>query len=234
MIKFLDKIHKNLLNVVFPAICNGCLKLLLKNEKIICTHCIHNLPLTHHHLLKETEIHKVFYGLVPFEFGASFLYFRKKGIAQHLMHNLKYKNQQEIGTYLGDYFSKDLMELTIFKNIDGIIPVPLHKKRLHERGYNQVTTFCESLEKNLSIPIINDVLVKSVDLKSQIQKSKTTRLETIKNVFAIENAHKIEGKHLLLVDDIFTTGATIETCAKEILKIKNTKISIVTMAYTQS
>ena len=150
------------------------------------------------------------------------------------MHNLKYRNQQEIGTYLGDYFSKDLLELPICKDIDGIIPVPLHKKRLHERGYNQVTTFCESLEKNLSIPIISDVLVKSVDLKSQIQKSKATRLETIKNVFSIENADKIEGKHLLLVDDIFTTGATIETCAKEILKIKNTKISILTMAYSQS
>jgi ComF family protein len=221
--------------VVFPAICNGCSKLLLKNEKIICSHCIHNLPLTHHHhLLKETEIHKVFYGLVPFEFGASLLYFRKKGIAQHLMHNLKYRNQQEIGTYLGNYFSKDLMKLPIFKDIDGIIPVPLHKKRLHERGYNQVTTFCESLEKNLVIPIIDDVLIKSKNLKSQIQKSKGNRLEANKNVFLIENAHKIEGKHLLLVDDIFTTGATIEACAKEILKIKNTKISILTMAYTQS
>jgi ComF family protein len=234
MIKFFDQIHENLLNVVFPAYCNGCSKLLLKNEKIICTLCIHNLPLTHHHLLKETEIHKVFYGLIPFEFGASLLYFRRKGIAQNLMHNLKYKNQQEIGTYLGDYFSKDLLDLTIFKDIDWIIPVPLHKKRFHERGYNQVTTFCESLEKNLSIPIINDVLVKSVHLKSQIQKSKATRLETIKNVFKIENAHKIEEKHILLVDDIFTTGATIETCAKEILKIKDTKISIITIAFTQS
>lgn len=234
MIKFFDKIHKNLLNVVFPAFCNGCSKLLLKNEKIICSQCIHNLPLTHHHLLKETEIHKVFYGLVPFEFGASLLYFRKKGIAQHLMHNLKYKNQQEIGTYLGDYFSKNVIDLAVFKEIDGIIPVPLHKKRLHERGYNQVTTFCESLEKNLAIPIIDDVLIKSKNLKSQIQKSKENRLEINKNVFSIENAQKIEGKHILLVDDIFTTGATIEACAKEILKIKNTKISIVTMAYTQS
>ena len=234
MIKIFDQIHKNLLNVVFPAFCNGCSNVLLKNEKTICTACIHDLPLTHHHLSNETEIHKIFYGLVPFEFAASLLYFRKKGIAQQLMHNLKYKNQQEIGTYLGDYFSKKLLELPIFKDIDGIIPVPLHKKRLHERGYNQVTTFCESLEKNLSIPIIDDVLIKSKNLKSQIKKSKENRLETNKNVFSIENAHKIEGKHLLLIDDIFTTGATIEACAKEILKIKNTKISILTMAYTQS
>jgi ComF family protein len=195
---------------------------------------MYHLPLTHHHNLKEHEMHRAFYGLVAFEFGASLLYFRKKGIAQQLMHNLKYKNQQEIGTFLGDIFSKNALDLPVFNDIDVIIPVPLHKKRLHERGYNQVTTFCEALEKNLAIPIIDSVLVKSINLKSQIQKSKENRLETNKNVFSIENAHKIEGKHILLVDDIFTTGATIEACAKEILKIKNTKISIVTMAYTQS
>lgn len=195
---------------------------------------MHHLPLTHHHNLKEHEMHRAFYGIVPFEFGASLLYFRKKGIAQHLMHNLKYKNQQEIGAFLGDIFSKNVLDLPIFNNIDVIIPMPLHKKRLHERGYNQVTTFCEALEKNLAIPIIDDVLVKSINLKSQIQKSKENRLETNKNVFSIEKAHKIEGKHILLIDDIFTTGATIEACAKEILKIKNTRISIVTMAYTQS
>ena len=195
---------------------------------------MHHLPLTHHHNLKEHEMHRAFYGIVPFEFGASLLYFRKKGIAQQLMHNLKYKKQQEIGTFLGDIFSKNVLDLPVFNDIDVIIPVPLHKKRLHERGYNQVTTFCEALEKNLAIPIIDSVLVKSINLKSQIQKSKENRLETNKNVFSIENAHEIEGKHVLLVDDIFTTGATIEACAKEILKIKNTKISIVTMAYTQS
>jgi ComF family protein len=195
---------------------------------------MHHLPLTHHHNLKENEMHRAFYGIVPFEFGASLLYFRKKGIAQQLMHNLKYKNQQEIGTFLGDIFSKNVLDLSIFNDIDVIIPVPLHKKRFHERGYNQVTTFCEALEKNLAIPIIDDVLLKSINLKSQIQKSKENRLETNKNVFSIENAHEIEGKHVLLVDDIFTTGATIEACAKEILKIKNTRISIVTMAYTQS
>jgi len=195
---------------------------------------MHHLPLTHHHNLKDHEMHRAFYGIVPFEFGASLLYFRKKGIAQQLMHNLKYKNQQEIGTFLGDIFSKNVLDLPVFNSIDVIIPVPLHKKRLHERGYNQVTTFCEALEKNLAIPIIDSVLVKSINLKSQIQKSKENRLETNKNVFSIENAHKIEGKHILLVDDIFTTGATIEKCAKEILKIKNTRISIVTMAYTQS
>ena len=234
MLKLLDEMLKNLLKVTFPVFCNGCFKALLKNEAIICTKCIHNLPLTYHHKIKETEIDKVFYGLIPFEFAASFLYFTKKGITQNLMHNLKYKNRQEIGTYLGNLYAKELINLDVFKEIDFIIPVPLHQKRLHQRGYNQVTTFCNVIENNLSIPVLENVLVKTKNLKSQTNKSKEGRIENNKNVFLIENHHKIEGKHVLLVDDIFTTGATIEACAKEILKIKNTKISILTMAYTQS
>lgn len=234
MLKIIDEIRKNLLNVLFPVFCNGCSNLLLKNENVICTKCIHNLPLTHHHNIKETEIKKVFYGLIPFEFGASMLYFNKKGISQNLIHNLKYRNRQEIGTFLGNLYATDLIHLETFKEIDYIIPVPLHKKRFHERGYNQVTTFCKSIENKLTIPILDDVLVKKQHLKSVTDKSKEVRLTHNKNVFSIENPDKIEGKHLLIIDDVFTTGATIEACAKEILKIKNTKISILTMAYSQS
>lgn len=234
MLKIIDEIRKNLLNVLFPVFCNGCTKLLLKNENIICTLCLHKLPFTNHHLIKETELEKVFYGIIPFEFGASVLYFSKKGITQNLIHNLKYRNRQEIGTFLGDLYAKELINNETIKNIDFIIPVPLHKKRLHKRGYNQVTTFCKSIEKNLTIPILDDVLVKTQHLKSVTDKSKEGRLRHNKNVFAIENQERIEGKHVLIIDDVFTTGATIEACANQILKIKNTKISILTMAYSQS
>ena len=234
MLKILDEIQKNLLNTLFPVFCNGCSNLLLKNENVICTKCIHNLPLTYHHNIKETEIDKVFYGIIPFEFAASILYFTKKGISQNLIHNLKYRNRQEIGTYLGDLYAKEILNLQTIQSIDFIIPVPLHKKRFHERGYNQVTTFCKSIEKNLAIPVLDDVLVKTQHLKSVTDKSKEGRLEHNKNVFSIENQDKIKGKHILIIDDVFTTGATIEACAKEILKIKNTKISILTMAYSQS
>ncbi len=234
MLKFFDEIQKNLLNALFPVFCNGCSNLLLKNENVLCTKCNHNLPLTHHHNIKETEIHKAFYGLIPFEFGASMLYFTKKGVSQNLMHNLKYRNRQEIGTYLGNLYAQELKNLEVFNDIDFIIPVPLHKKRFHERGYNQVTTFCKAIEKNLTIPTLYDVLIKTQHLKSQTNKSKEARVENNKNVFSIENQDKIEGKHILIIDDVFTTGATIEACAKEVLKIKNTKISILTIAYSQS
>lgn len=234
MFKISDKIHKNLLNVLYPEFCNSCSKLLLKNEHVICTKCSHELPLTFHHTIKNTEIHNAFFGLLPFEFGASMLYFTKKGSVQNLMHNLKYRNRQEIGTHLGNLYANELIDLDVFKTVDFIIPVPLHQKRFYERGYNQVTTFCEALENKLKIPMLDDILVKTKNLKSQTNKTKEARLENNKNVFLIQNEHKIEGKHLLIVDDIFTTGATIEACAREILKIENTKISILTMAYSQS
>jgi ComF family protein len=234
MLKLIVEMYKNLLNVIFPMFCNGCSKLLLKNENIICTKCTHNLPFTNHHIIKVNEIHNVFYGLIPFEFAASILYFTKKGLVQNLMHNLKYRNRQEVGTYLGNLYSKELVNLDVIKDIDVIIPVPLHKKRFNERGYNQVTTFCKAIEKNLSIPVLDNILVKTKNLKSVTHKSKENRLEHNKNVFSIENKYNIEDKHILIIDDVFTTGATIEACAREILKIKNTKISILTMAYSQS
>jgi ComF family protein len=234
LINFFVEIHKNLLSVIYPNFCNGCKKLLLKNEKIICTKCVFQLPKTHHHRLTENEITRKFFGILPIEFGFSMLYFNKKGITQSLIHNLKYRNKQEIGTYLGNLYALELLGSNKMKSVDFIIPVPLHKKRLHERGYNQIISFCRALEENLSIPLLENVLIKTKNLKSQTSKSSQNRFENNKNAFAIKNYQDLESKHFLLVDDVFTTGATIESCAKELLKIPNSKISVLTIAYSQS
>lgn len=234
MVKIFDEIQKNLLNVLFPNFCNGCDALLLKNESVICTKCFHHLPFTQHHQIESTEIDKKFYGLLPYESAASLLYFNKKGITQNLIHNLKYKNRQEVGTFLGNLYCKEIENNTVLHQIDYIIPVPLHQKRLQERGYNQVLTFCKAIEENTKIKTLEKVLIKTKNLKSVTDKTKENRLAQNKDVFSIQHPEKIEGKHLLLIDDVFTTGATIEACAREILKIKETKISILTIAYSQS
>ena len=193
---------KYLLNLLFPKLCMGCDSLLLQNEKIICTNCNHHLPYTNHHILAGNDTTKKFYGI-----SAAMLYFHQKGIVQNLIHNLKYKKHQEIGTLLGKWYAKDLESVANIKTVSEIIPVPLHKKRLEERGYNQITTFCEALSKELKIPYNPNLLY---------------RTEADSN------------KHFLLVDDVMTSGATLEACAKALLKIPNSKVSIVTIAYTQS
>jgi ComF family protein len=225
---------KYLINLLFPKLCSGCNALLLNHEKIICAECIHHLPLTQHHILKHNDTTKKFYGIIPIEFSSSMLYFHNKGIVQNLIHNLKYKKHQEIGTLLGKWYSKDLNNVTVLKSVSEIIPVPLHKKKLGERGYNQITTFCEALSKELQIPFNPDLLYRSRYSKTQTKKNRESRKEVTNALFDVNFSESDCNKHFLLVDDVMTSGATLEACAKALLKIPNSKVSIVTIAYTLS
>lgn len=225
---------KYLINLLFPKLCPGCNSLLLKNEEIICSECNHNLPFTNHHFLEDNETAKKFYGIIPIEFSASMLYFHHKGIVQNLIHNLKYKNHQEIGTLLGKRYAKDLESVNQIKTITEIIPVPLHKKRLEERGYNQVTTFCEALSNELKIPYNPNLLYRSRYSKTQTKKDKENRKDIANSLFDVNYTEADHNKHFLLVDDVMTSGATLEACAKALLKIPNCKVSIITIAYTLS
>lgn len=225
---------KNLLKLLFPALCYGCEELLLNNEKKLCTACIHNLPITNHHLFNSNDTINKFYGIVPLEFAFSMLYFHHDGIVQKLIHQLKYKGKQEIGSYLGNKYSLELKEVLKNHNLDYIIPVPIHSKRLKERGYNQVETFCLELSKNLEIPYNNSILYRNKYSKTQTKKSKVERQENDTILFDIHDNSNFQGKHFLLIDDVITTGATIELCTKALLKIHNAKVSVITMAYTQS
>ncbi len=225
---------KNLLKLIFPKLCCGCNELLLLNEKTICSSCRHHLPLTNHHLNQNNDTTKKFYGIINLEFGASMLYFHKKGVVQQLIHHLKYKEREEIGQLLGEWYVNDIKDLEIIKNIDFIIPVPLHPKRLKERGYNQVDSFCKAIAQTTNIPFNNELLIRTRYNKTQTKKSKNERQENVQNIFDVIFNEKYFGKHFLLIDDVITSGATLELCAKALLKIPNSKISIITMAYTQS
>lgn len=224
----------NLINLLFPKLCYGCNVLLLQKEKVICAECSHQLPLTQHHLLSENYITKKFYGILPIEFSAAMLYFHKKGIVQQLIHNLKYKNHQEIGTFFGKWYANDLRAIAVQHEFTEIIPVPLHKKRLQERGYNQVTTFCKALSKELQIDYNEQILYRKIYSSTQTKKNKAARIEASNDIFEVSFTEKDNGKHFLLVDDVITSGATLEACAKALLKIPEAKISIITIAYSDS
>jgi ComF family protein len=225
---------KHIINLFFPAVCAGCNSLLSSNEKVICTLCRHNVPLTNQHLNPDNEAFKKFYGRVPIEYASALLYFHKKGIAQEIIYKLKYKGHQDIGAVLGNWYAPDLKEITILKTVDTIIPVPLHKRKFRERGYNQVTTFGEALSAEFSISYSDSILRRKVYSKTQSKKSLLGRAEGIESIFEVRFTQNDHGKHFLLIDDVITTGATLEACSRELLKIPGSKISIVCMAMAQS
>ncbi len=224
----------HLLNLFFPKSCAGCHTILLSDELVICTQCRHEIPLTNHHKIEQNEVFQKFYGRIPLEFGAALFYFHKKGIVQEMMHQLKYKGQQEIGEIVCDWYAAELKDLEPMKNIDYIIPVPLHKRRFRERGYNQVTTFGKSLAQNLNIPYDESILQRKLYTKTQTKKSLLGRTDINKTIFDITFSENHHDKHFLLIDDVMTTGSTLEACSRELLKIPNAKISIVCMAMAHS
>lgn len=223
---------QSLINLFFPKACAGCNSFLLKNEIVICTKCRHEIPLTNHHLNKNNEAFNKFYGKIPVEHVSCLMYFHKKGIVQEMIYKLKYKGHQEIGEAIGNWHAEELKKIAELKNVDYIIPVPLHKKRLKSRGYNQVTTFGKTLSNQLNVEYQSSILNRIIFSKSQISKSIIGRSDVVGAIFDVTFSEKHHNKHFLLVDDVLTTGSTIEACAKELLKIPGSKISVVCMTYS--
>ncbi|WP_413999595.1 ComF family protein [Flavobacterium sp. W1B] len=225
---------KSIINLFFPKACAGCNSFLLTNENVICTLCRHHIPLTNHHLNPENEAFKKFYGKIPIEYASAFLYFHKKGIVQEVIHKLKYKGHQEIGAVLGNWYAEDLKEILILQEVDTIVPVPLHKKKYHERGYNQVTAFGLALSNELNVNYDDSILIRTLYSKTQSKKNLLGRTEGIETTFNVNFTEKDHHKHFLLVDDVITTGSTLEACSRALMKIPGAKISIVCMAMAQS
>ncbi len=225
---------ESIINLFFPKVCSGCSSFLVANENVICTVCRHDIPLTNHHLNPENDAFKKFYGRIPVIHTSALFYFHKKGIVQELIHNLKYKGHEEIGTILGEWYAEDLKNIDLLKSVDEIIPVPLHRKKLKERGYNQVTAFGEALSSSLNLDYNDSILIRNVYSKTQSKKNLLGRTEGIENIFDVVFTEKNHNKHFLLIDDVITTGATLEACSRALLKIPGAKISIVCMAMAQS
>ena len=219
-----------MLNLFFPKVCYACSHLLTDNENHICTSCRHNLPVTNYHFENNDAVEKVFYGRIKIEQATALLKFQKKGIVQHLLHNLKYRGHETISAVLGEWLGNELKTVEAYNNIDVVIPVPLHKNKLKKRGYNQVAKFGVEIAKALNAEYIDSVLIKTTATKTLVFKKRIARWNNSNEIFTIANKDLIKGKHILLVDDIITTGATIEACANILNKADNIKISVATMA----
>ena len=220
----------NFINLIYPKLCLACDGNLPPYEELICIKCQYQLPKTNHHKSKENPFTERFWGRVPIETGASMYYFTLGSRVQHLIHQLKYENKSEIGYKLGKLYGYQLKEEPHFQNIVAIVPVPLHPKKMHIRGYNQAAAIGEGLAESLNIPHYPHALYRKVFTNTQTKKSRAERLENVFQAFAVKNVNQLKGKHILLVDDVLTTGATLEACATRILEVEGTKVSLMTIA----
>lgn len=225
--KKIQRLGTDFLNLFFPKLCLACRKQSV-NERIICTKCELKLPETNFHLQKENQVAERFWGRIPVKHAAALYFFSKDTVPQALIHQLKYHSKPQVGVVLGEYYGTQLRN-SVFNTIDCIIPVPLHSTREYKRGYNQSAKIAQGLSKSMKKPWYNDGVIRTVNTTTQTKKSKADRFENVKNAFQVSKPNLLKGKHVLLVDDVITTGATIEACALKILEIEDIKISIVAL-----
>lgn len=221
------------INLFFPNNCSVCGNSLVSQEEVICTGCQFKLPRTNFHFEPENPIARIFWGRVNLKTATSFLFFNKGGNVQHLVHQLKYKGKKNVGRYLGKLIGYELIQSPVFASVDLIVPVPLHPKKERLRGFNQSLIIAEGLSESLQKPLSKNNLERLIHTSTQTKKSRYSRWENVKDVFGIKAPEKFAGKHILLVDDVLTTGATIEACAQKILEIEGTNVYAVTLAYAQ-
>jgi ComF family protein len=223
---------KNIFYLFYPNICASCDNQLIDYEDVLCLSCRYDLPLTNFINITPNAIEQAFQGRVSIEFATSLLFYERAGVVHNLIHKLKYKGHQEIGVFLGNWLGNELLQCERLPKLDYIVPVPIHKNRLKKRGFNQVTKFGEQISKILTIPMSDVVLLRKLDSGTQTLKQRIDRFKDLKEKFYITDNDLFKGKHILLIDDVITTGATVEACIIKLQQIKDIKISIATMAFT--
>lgn len=220
-----------LISLAFPNLCMVCARHLLKREKEICKPCADRLPYTYFHKLPANAVERVFWGRVEVVHATSLLFFRKGEQAQQILHAIKYKGNHALGEEMGRLLGEALWQSEWLKEIDLIVPVPLHPKKLRMRGFNQSETIARGLSECVNIPYSCDVLRRALFTSTQTRKSRYERYQNMEGVFAVADAQLLEGKHVLLIDDVLTTGSTLEACAQKVLEVNGTKVSMATLAF---
>ncbi len=230
MRKIFTKLAFNLLSFFYPKSCVSCNNALQQNEKQLCLNCMLHLPETNYHLYIENPLKNIFSGRVRVENVASLLFYKKENQVQKILHSLKYKGNKYLGEYLGIYYGEKLIQQKEYQNIDLIIPIPLHEKKLKLRGYNQSEWIAKGLSKGMNLPYNANLLIRTEYTGTQTKKSRFNRWENVRDVFELTDIDLLKDKHILLCDDVLTTGATTEAAIQKIIEIENVKVSVVTLA----
>lgn len=219
------------MSLIYPRYCEACEENLFRHEQYLCNGCLLSLPKSNYHLKKDTELELTFAGRIPAVNTASLYLYQKCGRVQKLLHALKYQNQKELAEYLGRLYSADINTHEFAQQIDVITPVPLHPNKLKLRGYNQSEWFGKGLAAGLLKPLNTNILERTTDTSTQTKKKKFQRWENVEGIFKLKNTVGLTNKHVLLIDDVITTGATIEAAWLALKDIEGIKISIASIAF---
>lgn len=214
------------LSLLYPHTCLMCGNPLLKGETTICTKCIATLPYTRYWEYNDNPMAQKFWGQIPATAGCSLIYFRKGAKVRKLIHLLKYKGKTEVGYKLGYLLGLQLKTNEIYKDIDYVVPIPLHPKKLRKRGYNQSDFIASGVADALGAKPMPQLVRRTTHTATQTKKNRIERFENVRSIFEVPHAALLEGKHILVVDDVVTTGATIESCAAELLNAAPCRVSI--------
>jgi ComF family protein len=219
------------LSLIYPRNCVSCGNSLFKHEEQVCNYCYLNLPKTNFHKQQRNPVDTLFYGRTSLLLASSFYLFQKKGSIQKVLHAIKYKHNRALAVLVGKWYAEDLLQNPIISKADFIVPVPLHSKKFKIRGYNQSEEFAKGLSEGLNIPLNISILKRKEFTSTQTKKSKYERWENVEDVFELIFPETFKNKHIILVDDVITTGATIEACCQLLQQIEGIQISVLSIAY---
>lgn len=229
-LNYLIRVADDFLSLIFPRVCQSCGDRLVQNERVICMNCLADIPFTNYHLERENNLEKELWGRCYVERAAAWCYYRRGSRVQRLVHRLKYNGIKDIGIYMGEYYGNILKKSGFLENIDLIIPVPLHPSRIRRRGFNQSLVISAGISKATGIDVESNILHRSLESSTQTRKSRVERWENVEGIFEISGANTINNMHVLLVDDVITTGSTVEACVLALKKIEGVKVSVAAIA----
>ena len=227
----LKREYYHLLEFFYPNLCVACSGRLVTQEKYLCLDCWHDLPVTNFHNEAGNRVAQLFWGRVNLESATAFFAYNKGSNYQHLVHYIKYKGMKDLGYVIGQRFGNVLTQSNAFQMIDLIVPVPLHPKKEKQRGYNQSEWIARGIAFTMGKNVITGNLVRKIHTSTQTKKNRFERWENVDDIFDVTSAADFEGKHILLVDDVVTTGSTLEACASKLLKAQGVRVSIATLAF---
>jgi ComF family protein len=223
---------QDFISLIYPSNCLSCGEILHKKEKHLCLRCKVKLPKSNFHLELDNPVHKLFWGRVDIVSAAAYYLFSKGGGVQHLLHAIKYRGEKDAGTAVGKMYGADLKNAALFSTVDVVLPVPLHPKKKKLRGYNQSDFIAKGIAEGLQCDWSPEILVRKVATETQTKKSKFMRWKNVESIFEVTDKKNLENKHILIVDDVITTGSTIESSAQTVLNVDGTKVSVAALAFT--